>query len=667
MQRRQAIDDMPCSLTTQRMITERNWIDFLNNPHHNHTTARSFIHDSWQRCINTGVNPSRDKTEILLENDEIKEILQLSYLYDHAVPILHDLSRHVKDTNHLVTLADNKGRILLVDGNQKTLQSAEQMNFVQGADWSEKTIGTNAIGTSLALQKPVQVFAAEHFCEGVHNWVCASTPIHDPITHETLGVIDVTGLWKNAQSHTLGMTVMAAQTIQNRLLEQSMKFHYSILEEFVHSIHRYPGDGVIAVDVAFHIIEASQRARQIVLEHTGKELFDAWADSEFHDFLLKLKSPEGQEQESDITINQICMKASVREVHYANRCIGFILIVRPTGNNAKSITSHSSGVWSSLIGQSDLIRSAIKRCDIASKTDVPILLQGESGTGKERFARAIHNSSPRRNAPFVAINCGAVPKDLLASELFGFEGGTFTGAAKNGRKGKFEDANGGTLFLDEIEEMSPEFQVYLLRVIQEKEVVHLGTAKPIPVDVRIIAATNRDIEELIERGLFRADLYYRISVVNVAIPPLRNRREDIPLFISYMLRQLSAASHVQIPKIDENLLQFLSNIYTWPGNVRELENVFTHAMLFYQDNIIYIEDLPSTIQNDYENYYHKRNNRDQPALETVHNETTSKQKGELEKLMRLLADSNGNLSEVSRQLGIARTTLYRRLKKFGLL
>jgi sigma-54 dependent transcriptional regulator, acetoin dehydrogenase operon transcriptional activator AcoR len=671
MQRQQAADLMQGNLMTQRMVTEKNWSDFLSNPYNSDIVMRNLIHESWQRCLSTGVNPALHKAEILLCNNEIKEVIQLSNLYEHAAPILYELSHHVKDTNHLVTLADSRGRILFVDGNQQTMQNAEKMNFVQGSDWSEKTIGTNAIGTSLTLKRSVQVFAAEHFCEGVHNWVCASTPILDPVTKEILGAIDITGLWRNAQSHTLGMTVMAAQSIQDKLLQQSMQFHSHIQEEFIQSIHCYPNDGIIAVNAAFHIVEASQRARQIILERTGKEIYDVWAEQEFHNFLLKLKSPEGQEQIDDIMINQICMKAIIREILNSNRRIGFILILQPIQEKVtwkdSSSSTQSNGAWSTLIGQSDAIRSAIKKCDIAAKTDVPILLQGESGTGKERFARAIHDTSPRRNTPFVAINCGALPKDLITSELFGFEGGTFTGATKGGRKGKFEEANSGTLFLDEIEEMTPEFQVHLLRVLQEKVVVHIGSAKPIPVDVRIIAATNRNVDVLIENGCLRADLYYRISVVNVNIPPLRNRREDIPLFIRDMLQKLSNTAHVPQPTIHAGLYQFLVDTYPWPGNVRELENVFTHAMLFHQNNMLSLEDFPLTIQNEYKIHLKSCETSNTQVPHSEHLRSDNRDPDEYAELVQLLQKSNGNLSEASRQLGVARTTLYRRLKKHGLL
>jgi transcriptional regulator with PAS, ATPase and Fis domain len=306
---------------------------------------------------------------------------------------------------------------------------------------------------------------------------------------------------------------------------------------------------------------------------------------------------------------------------------------------------------------------------VVAQTHVPVLLLGESGTGKELFAKAIHKAGPRRNGPFVAVNCGALPKDLLASELFGYAPGAFTGASKTGKRGKFEEAHGGTLFLDEIGEMPLEFQVYLLRVLQEREVVRLGSSEPIPVDVRIIAATHRNLEQLMRDGLFREDLYFRLNVVSLSIPPLRERREDIPLLIDHFLEKLSEQYGMTKPTVDPHVLEFLVHHYPWPGNVRELKHVLEHAVLFC-NRVITWRDLPESLRK-------ARENRCSAVPTPIGAGPTAHLVGaegsgppgsvdDREKLLHVLRDVGGNLSEAARRLRIARTTLYRKLDKYGI-
>lgn len=302
--------------------------------------------------------------------------------------------------------------------------------------------------------------------------------------------------------------------------------------------------------------------------------------------------------------------------------------------------------------------------EMVADADVPVLLLGESGTGKERFARALHASSRRRDKPFLAINCGAIPKELVAAELFGYEPGTFTGGLKQGKKGKFEEANGGTLFLDEIGEMPLEFQVHLLRVLQEKEILRLGGSRPIPVDVRIIAATHRDLAQMVREGRFRADLFYRLNVVSVAIPPLRERRDDIPLLLEHFVKRFADKYNRSRPQLDPELEAFLVHRYDWPGNVRELENAVEHAVLFCTGGRIDISHFPPAIAHA---YHTDRQGQTRGSWSTQPAGTRDDRAAqERQRLLQVLSETGGNLSEAARRLGIARTTLYRKLKKLGL-
>ena len=234
---------------------------------------------------------------------------------------------------------------------------------------------------------------------------------------------------------------------------------------------------------------------------------------------------------------------------------------------------------------------------MAAGTDANILVEGETGTGKEVFAQAIHNASAYNEGPFLAVNCAALPRDLIESELFGYVEGAFTGASRKGRLGKFELASGGTLFLDEIGEMPLEVQAKLLRVLQEKTIVRVGGDRTIPIDCRIIAATNRDLRQAVSEQRFRRDLLYRLNVLTIEVPPLRERRGDIPLFIERFIAHFAERSNKVVDSVAPQVLKRLTN-YRWPGNVRELENIIEHGVALTNKRQIQWEDLPAYLQED---------------------------------------------------------------------
>jgi transcriptional regulator with PAS, ATPase and Fis domain len=277
-----------------------------------------------------------------------------------------------------------------------------------------------------------------------------------------------------------------------------------------------------------------------------------------------------------------------------------------------------------------------------------ILITGESGTGKELFAQAIHNESARRDEPFVAINCGAIPRELIESELFGYDDGAFTGARRGGKPGKFEIADGGTLFLDEIGDMPLDMQVKLLRAIEDGVVTRIGGSRPIPVDVRIIAATNKDLEQEVRKGNFRKDLYYRLNVIPLRLPPLRERKDDIPILIEYFMKRISRRLNKKPVEIPENIMKALTE-YNWPGNIRELENFV--EFVINSEGIIPVlveEKFSMNITLD----------RDLP--------NNSLEAAEKEHILRVLELNGWNIASAARELGIGRNTLYRKIKKYNL-
>ena len=303
--------------------------------------------------------------------------------------------------------------------------------------------------------------------------------------------------------------------------------------------------------------------------------------------------------------------------------------------------------FENIIAKSSKMQRVIEVIKVVAKSNATILITGESGTGKELVARAIHSQSDRRSKPFVAVSCAALPEGLLESELFGHEKGSFTGAHDQ-KKGKFEFANGGTLFLDEIGEMSANIQVHLLRVLEEKEFTRVGGNEPIRVDVRVLSATNKDLRKAIEKQEFREDLYYRLNVVNIELPPLRERKEDIPLLAEHFLHRFAAENRKEVTEFSPEVIESLL-AYDWPGNIRELENSIERAIILSRDRSITTADLP------------------QENVSLVGSASVGKNLKEVEKthILNVLRETGENYSEAARVLGVSRMTLYNKAKEYG--
>lgn len=304
--------------------------------------------------------------------------------------------------------------------------------------------------------------------------------------------------------------------------------------------------------------------------------------------------------------------------------------------------------FENIIAKSPEMQRVIEVIKVVARSNATVLITGDSGTGKELVARAIHSQSHRRDKPFVAVSCAALPESLLESELFGHEKGSFTGAYAQ-KKGKFEFANRGTLFLDEIGEMSANIQVHLLRVLEEKAFTRVGGNEEIKVDVRIISATNKDLKKAVARGEFREDLYYRLNVVTIDLPPLRERREDIPLLAEHFLNKFALENQKEVAGFSPEAREFLLR-YDWPGNVRELENAIERAVILAKNSLIEVADLPDQ------------------SLSLARSALQGKSLKEMEKnhILNVLSETGGNYSQAARILGISRMTLYNKAREYGL-
>ncbi|MDD4170495.1 MAG: sigma-54-dependent Fis family transcriptional regulator [Desulfotomaculaceae bacterium] len=339
--------------------------------------------------------------------------------------------------------------------------------------------------------------------------------------------------------------------------------------------------------------------------------------------------------------------------------------------NARKLIRHLQAKYTfdDIIGSSEQIKAAIAQAKHASDTPATVLLRGESGTGKELFAHAIHNVSNRSRRPFVRVNCMAIVQSLLESELFGYEEGAFTGAGRGGKKGYFEEADGGTIFLDEIGDMDLALQAKLLRVLQEKEIIRVGGTNPIAINVRVIAATNANLEQRIREGTFREDLYYRLNVVPVFIPPLRGRKNDIPILAAYLCEKTAQEYKRKVPELSPAVIDMFMT-YDWPGNIRELENVVGRSIINLNSNeeIILPKHIPSLPGTAKPQWPADSNKLREPEVEPPPNQTLSKLLDSTEKgiLQKTLQRTKGNKTEAAKQLGIAVRSLYYKLEKHGL-
>ena len=621
------------------------WESFMTNPtinDHLQTTVRREILNSWDRCQSIGLNPEQQQAKTSLTSYELESLLAESYLYLAAKPIIDHIFDTLIGTGYLITLNDESGKMIYLKGERDSIRKMEKRNFSPGMDWSEAAAGTNAIGTSIISKKPIQVFSAEHYCEGFHSMTCSSSPIFHPYTKNIIGAIDFTGFWQNTQPHTLGLAVSLAKMIENELFTL-FQTKYRKLEDYYHTFSLQDQAALVISNDSVLVNGDPTLLNALQLEK--KRTFHN------HQKIKKLLQNPASFSEQAEGFQLIEMKPII--IHHEE--IGYVIIYK---NNRGSLSKMPTYLNEhNLIGNSPKIKSILHKSHQIASVNTPILLTGETGTGKELIARYIHEVSSKKDKPFIAINCGAMQKELIGSELFGYESGTFTGGKKEGKKGKFEEANGGTIFLDEIGEMPIDLQVHLLRVLQEKEITRLGSSKTIKIDVKVIAATNQNLEEMIDNGLFRRDLFFRLNVISFTLPSLRERKEDIITICSHYITLFAKKYHksLSLSLAEETKRFFL--IYTWPGNIRELRNALEHAVIFSDRAQIEISHLPDYLTNFQTQHL---------LTEEHHSNLSLMEKAEKEQIETLLVQRKWNISAVSKELKIARSTLYRKLKKYNL-
>ncbi|MBE3596131.1 MAG: sigma-54-dependent Fis family transcriptional regulator [Hydrogenibacillus sp.] len=644
----------PLEIQDKKQVLEHAWAAYVTD-RRVVPGLRPSVLESWKRSQSFGIQPEQKKARFLHAIDEVIEWRKRSEFFLTAIPVLEHVFDQIKITKHLLTLTDANGRIVYLQGERPIIQKAEEMQFVLGADWSEQSAGTNAIGTSLYMQKPIQIFSYEHFAQGAHDWVCSAAPVTDPHSGQILGIVDLTAPYEYAQPHTLSTAKMIAMHIQKEYSRVSDNLKKLLYEEYMKARKRWPRDPILLFDGTFQLIAESPEA-QACLHAVQRHVPHRSIYAMIREALLACTDTE-----MTFELCETGHEATATALIWKNERVGFLVVLRQRSRSRRtqahaSPSATANHPWEKIIGTSPAIHTAIQRAKIVASTNVPILITGESGTGKELFAKAIHEASMRRHQPFIAVNIAALPRELIASELFGYEPGAFTGAHPKGKKGKFEEAQGGTLFLDEIGDMPLDLQVYLLRVLQEKKIVRLGASQAQTVDVRIIAATNHDLTQRIAQGAFRLDLFYRLNVVELSLPPLRDRDSDVMAIAEHFLSTFSTQYGKPAESFAPDVIRRFQQ-YPWPGNVRELQNVVEHAVIFSSDRTITMNDLPHYLREPIHAGHRSG------KLETLSDPI---EREERKLIAYWLEKVNGNVSEVARRLNRSRSTIYRKMKQYGL-
>ncbi|WP_073008193.1 sigma-54-dependent Fis family transcriptional regulator [Clostridium amylolyticum] len=626
------------------------------------------IKNSHERSRGYGIEKERVTPKKILEGSEVSTALRKSKkLMDIAAPFMQMLYNLLQDSGFILLLTDKDGCILNIIGDNSIVEAAKALNMIIGAYMDEGSIGTNAMGTAIKEDSPIQISAKEHFITAYHRWTCSAAPIHDT-EGNIIGTLNLTGGSHLVHPHTLGMVVAAVKFIENQFkvnaaqkkLNEAYNYMNTIMDSISSLIIAIDREGIINSinDEACKTLNVSKEA---ILNSSIESIIKRWKEL----FENLEEGIEIQDEEIYFAIKGVRKRYNMNAypiLSEEGNMVGAVILLKDIENVIKLVNKYSGMnaryTFEDFIGESYEIKRIKEYAKNVANSPSTILIEGESGTGKEVLAQSIHNYSHRKNFGFVAINCGAISKNLIESELFGYEEGAFTGAKKGGQPGKFELANGGTLFLDEIGEMPLEMQVNLLRVLQEGVVTRVGGNKYIPVNVRIIAATNKDLRKEVARGTFRQDLYYRLSVIPIIIPPLRERKEDIKLLIQHFLKVKSQKLNKDIPVISqENYFKMINS--PWEGNVRELEN-FIEKVLNLEGSI----DFEFSIKEEQSELITVINHHDMSLKE----EESVKPLWEVEKnaIIHALDKYEGNISKASEMLCIGRNTLYNKIRKYNI-
>jgi transcriptional regulator with PAS, ATPase and Fis domain len=624
---------------------EEAWRACLNASTERPAGVRQVIWNSWRRSVDAGLDPRDGEYRFVAPAELTATLTANRLLIAAAAQVMRGLLAY--NPNGHINLTDAEGTTLYFCGLDLTPIGSRLLESVQG---------TNCTGLALVEDRLVYVLAEENFGIGLRQrrMHCAAAPIRD--AHgRTLAMLTLTAEPGWFHFHTLGTVQAAAEAVSRQMALQAL------LEE-QQTVLEVLNEGLVVLDETGCIKALNYYARQLFRvdrDWLGKP-FQSLGQTELSDEILRGGGEGVRDLDCAFELHDrshLACLVSVCPLAQGGRIVSLRENRRIREITRRIIGTQASYTFEIIQGRSRAIQDALQLGRIASRSDSTTLILGESGTGKELFAQAIHNASDRSGGPFVAVNCGAIPRDLVQSELFGHVEGAFTGSARGGSAGKFELADGGTIFLDEIGDMAFDAQVSLLRVLQEGEVTRVGAKKSLRVNVRIIAATHRNLSQAVADGAFREDLYYRLNVLSLTVPPLRMRREDVPLLARHFLARCARSLRKPIRDLSPQALEVL-DAYHWPGNVRELENVIERATNLATTELIQANDLALEVRQG------GRPSARQATLES--RAAVDLGTHEMDAIIAALRDTRGNIRLAARQLKVSRGGLYNKMSRFGL-
>lgn len=593
---------------------------------------------SWQRCLQDyHLDPAQPMAPAVLEHERLLESRErLRHVLQIAGGEMNSLHQQLSGAGHAVLLTDARGVILNCITAPGERRVFERAGLWLGADWSEAREGTNGIGTCLVERQALIIHQDEHFRGRHTHLTCSASPVFDP-HGELLAVLDVSSareqITRQSQFHTMTLVNLSAKMIE------SSYFLNAFSDQWLLRFHlqaQSPGlfsEGLLAFDGEGRVRAVNQSAlnllgqgRDTLTGQTVEALFDCTLDQ-----LLNCAS-------TLVTASWPLRCRDGRELFASLRG-------QPVRGSATAPSCRVEAARPDICLGDERLKVEMRRAVRVFERDVPLLINGETGSGKEAFAKAVHQASRRADKPFVALNCASIPESLIESELFGYRGGSFTGARKEGMRGKLLQADGGTLLLDEIGDMPLALQTRLLRVLEDRLVVPIG-GEPQAVDVRIISASHRDLLGRVAEGSFREDLYYRLNGLEIALPALRERSDKAQLVDFILAQEVQGESVALEPAARQALLA-----YAWPGNVRQLRNVLRTVVALCDNSRVGVTDLPAVVRQ---------------AAPAPLPAQAPLDEAERATLLAVLDQHRWHMTRVAQQLGVSRNTLYRKLRKHGI-
>ena len=628
--------------------------------------VRQEVTESWIRSYDNGLDYNGFSIGRPLDNSSFECKKEKNKKFLNIVDLHLPYLKNLLSINCTIAFTDDKGLIYRVL-EKSVNNNYKEPYMVPGMVWDEGSVGTCSHVLALAAKKPVQLSGPEHYCDYGDKMIASTAPIFDANLN-LKGSLTIASMDNNYQNlDTLGLAMSIAWGIQNRLVIEDRVM--ALNNSFVDCV-----DGIISINKSGMITKANIVAEKI-FHDSNKALPGLQMESLFGDCSAIRSVLMSGKAVDDVSVDipaynfRLRIQSISPILASSGKVIGCNLTIKKCTRSNRASTSvneqsnNTKFFFGNLIGKSPRMLELVEKAKKFALLGANILIEGESGTGKEVFAQSMHNIS-RPEGPFVAVNCAAIPQNLIESELFGYKGGAFTGAERQGRVGKIELAEGGTLFLDEIGDMPLALQPVLLRALEEKKIMRVGDNRYVSVNFNLIVATNKDLKKLVKDKLFREDLYYRLAVLKVVIPPLRDRGADIVRLAKFFIRKFVRRGHQENFRLSDEVVNSLLK-YNWPGNVRQLENTMFYSVNMANNGLISCDSLPDEIDVD---HIAGELEGSSELFESQADDDNGMTMKDLEKLtiIQTLKETKNNVRKSSSILGVCKSTLYRKIKKYNI-